>query len=267
MLKLEWAAASVSCGFCVGLPCSGTHLSRRQNLADQPILTLTWWMAYAPEVQKLFVARHDDCLAQYDPVSKQVFVNVQTRKQLIEIDPTRDKVVERIDLPGAEENHGLRIERRDAARFTAAAAHLWHVQATNVGVHCTAMSDAMRRLLTLDGVPDSLLAEYGFTRGAASASTSYPCTDSTAALVPLLDVIVPGRKLNKEAVRDLLAVLRDGAALDPVSVFREPGATQATLLSGLHRWHVSKALGFAAIPCTYLSREDAEVGYRYPSLS
>ena len=121
---------------------------------------------------------------------------------------------------------------------------------------------AMTRLLTLDGVSDSLLAEYGFTRGAASA-LSYPCTDSTATLVPLLDLIVPPRKLNAEAVRDLLAVLRDGAALDPVPVFRDPGATQATLLDGVHRWHVSRALGFSSIPCTYLSREDAEVGYRY----
>ena len=124
----------------------------------------------------------------------------------------------------------------------------------------------MTRLLSLDGVPDSLLAKYGFTRGAASGS-SYPCTDPTATMVPLLDLIVPGRKLNKEAVCDLLALLRDGAALDPVSVFCEPAATQATLLGGLHRWHVSKALGFYAIPCTYLSREDAELGYRYPSRS
>ncbi len=120
----------------------------------------------------------------------------------------------------------------------------------------------MRRL-TLDGVPDSLLAEYGFTRGAASAA-SYPCTDPSATLLPLTELIVPvGRRLNAEAVRDLLAVLRDGAALDPVAVFREPGEAQASLLDGLHRWHVSQALGFPSIPCIFLSREDAEVGFRY----
>ena len=121
----------------------------------------------------------------------------------------------------------------------------------------------MRRPLTLDGVPDSLLAEYGFTRGNAT-EPSYRCNDPTATLVSLLELIVPpGRRLNVEALRDVLAVLRDEAALDPVSVFREPGAVQATLLDGLHRWHVSRALGFPSIPCTLLSREEAEVGFRY----
>jgi hypothetical protein len=121
----------------------------------------------------------------------------------------------------------------------------------------------MTRLLTLDGVPDSLLAEYGFTRGTAGVA-SYPCTDPSATLLPLTELIVPvGRRLNTEAVRDLLAVLRDGAALEPVPVFREPGAAQATLLDGLHRWHVSRALGFPSIPCTLLSREEAKDGFRY----
>jgi hypothetical protein len=128
------------------------------------------------------------------------------------------------------------------------------------------MPDAVRRPLTLDGVPGSLLAEYGFTRGTA-IEVSYRCTDSTAALVPLGDLIVPvGRKLNEATVRRLLGRLREGAALDPVPVFREPSAAQATLLDGLHRWHVSKELGFSAIPCAYLSREDAEICYRYSPL-
>jgi hypothetical protein len=120
----------------------------------------------------------------------------------------------------------------------------------------------MRRPLTLDGVPDSLLAEHGFTRESAT-QTSYRCNDSTAALVPLTELIVPARKLNEGAIRSLLAGLREGVALDPAPVFREPGAAQATLLDGLHRWHVSKALGFCAIPCTYLSREEAEEGFGY----
>jgi hypothetical protein len=121
----------------------------------------------------------------------------------------------------------------------------------------------MRRPLTLDGVPDSLLAEYGFVRGTA-VRPSYPCTDPSAPLLPLTELIVPvGRRLNAEAVRDVLAVLRDGAALDPVPVFREPGATQATLLEGLHRWHVSRALGFPTIPCALLNRAEAEEGFCY----
>jgi len=90
-------------------------------------------MAYAPEVRKLYVSdehggtdtvidvRTNNRVAtiplggdvgntQYDPVSKHIFANVQTRQQLAEIDPATDKVISRIDLPGAESNHGLYID-------------------------------------------------------------------------------------------------------------------------------------------------------------
>jgi YVTN family beta-propeller protein len=90
-------------------------------------------MAYAPPVHKLYVSdEHGDTdtvidvkthsrvatialggevgNTQYDPTSARIFANVQTRNQLIEIDPTTDIVVDRIDLPGAEGNHGLLIE-------------------------------------------------------------------------------------------------------------------------------------------------------------
>ena len=56
---------------------------------------------------------------QYDAVSKHIFVNVQTRRQLIEIDPETDKIVARIDLPGAEGNHGLLIEPKQRRAFIA----------------------------------------------------------------------------------------------------------------------------------------------------
>ena len=46
---------------------------------------------------------------QYDPVSRHIFVNVQTRRQLIEIDPSTDAIVARIDVAGANGNHGLLI--------------------------------------------------------------------------------------------------------------------------------------------------------------
>lgn len=36
---------------------------------------------------------------QYDPGSQHIFVNLQTRGQLIEIDPATDQIVARIDLP------------------------------------------------------------------------------------------------------------------------------------------------------------------------
>jgi hypothetical protein len=48
-------------------------------------------------------------------------------------------------------------------------------------------------------------------------------------------------------------------------VFREPGAKQATLLDGMHRWRVSRFLGLSLIPCFYESRAEAEGRYGYVS--
>lgn len=90
-------------------------------------------MAYASEAHKLYVSdehggtdtvidvRTNTRVAtiplggevgntQYDPVSRHIFANVQTRRQLVEIDPATDKVISRMDLPGAEGNHGLYID-------------------------------------------------------------------------------------------------------------------------------------------------------------
>jgi hypothetical protein len=120
-----------------------------------------------------------------------------------------------------------------------------------------------RRPLTLDGVPDELLAEFGLRRGGATLP-SYRWADAAAVLVPLADITGPlQRKLNEESVRSLLRGIRDGADLPPVVVFREPGAQTAALLDGLHRVRVSIALGFVAIPALMISRDAAELGYRY----
>lgn len=117
--------------------------------------------------------------------------------------------------------------------------------------------------MTLDDVSDELLAEYGLPGGGATAA-SYRCSDQTALLVPLAEVIGPRRMLNVDAVRSLLRGVRDGVELPPIVVFREPGAATAALLDGLHRWRVSLALGFLAIPATQPSRDDAELVYCYP---
>lgn len=99
-------------------------------------------MAYAPEVHKLYVSdEHGDTdtvidvrtnsriatirlggdvgNTQYDPGTKHIFVNVQTRRQLIEIDPATDRIIARIDLSGAESNHGLLIEPKLRKAFIA----------------------------------------------------------------------------------------------------------------------------------------------------
>lgn len=97
-------------------------------------------MAYAPDVHKLYVSdevgttetvidtntnRRVATLhlwsvagnSQYDPVSKHVFVNAQTRDQLVEIDPRTDTIVGRYDLPGADGPHGLLIDAGDRLAF------------------------------------------------------------------------------------------------------------------------------------------------------
>ncbi|CAM2172606.1 exported hypothetical protein [Paraburkholderia sacchari] len=89
-------------------------------------------MAYAPYTRKLYVSdetggtetvidtqsnRRLNTIplgstvgnTQYDAASRHVFVNAQSRRQLVEIDPSNDAIVARIDLPGAKGNHGLYI--------------------------------------------------------------------------------------------------------------------------------------------------------------
>ena len=99
-------------------------------------------MAYAPEVHKLYVSdeaggtetvidvRSNKRVAtirlggevgntQYDSVSKRIFVNVQGTRELIEIDPSTDTVVQRTTLVGADGNHGLLIEPARRLAFIA----------------------------------------------------------------------------------------------------------------------------------------------------
>ena len=99
-------------------------------------------MAYAPEARKLYVSdEHGNTEtvidvernvrvatiplggevgnSQYDPASKHVFANVQTRGDLVEIDPVTDKIVGRTALPGAKGNHGLLIEPAGRLAFIA----------------------------------------------------------------------------------------------------------------------------------------------------
>jgi YVTN family beta-propeller protein len=90
-------------------------------------------LAYAPDVHKLYISDEEGKTetvidvqtnkrvatiplgggvgsTQYDPVSKHILVNVQTTAELVEIDPAKDAVIQRIRLHGAAGNHGLLIE-------------------------------------------------------------------------------------------------------------------------------------------------------------
>ncbi len=99
-------------------------------------------MAYAPDARKLYVSDETggtetviDTVSnrrmktieiggtigntQYDAASRHIFVNAQSRRQLIEIDPSNDTIVARIDLPGAKGNHGLQIVPQARLAFVA----------------------------------------------------------------------------------------------------------------------------------------------------
>lgn len=100
-------------------------------------------MAYAPDVHKLFIydehggtetvidTRTNRRIAtirmgghvgnsQYDPVRDQIFADVQTRDQIVAIDPHTDRIVQRYTLPDiCHHDHGLLIDARARLAFVA----------------------------------------------------------------------------------------------------------------------------------------------------
>lgn len=90
-------------------------------------------LAYSPETQKLYVSDESGGVetvidtgtnekmraiplggeagnTQYDPTSHLIYVCVQTRNQLVAIDPASDKIVARYDLKGGKHPHGFYID-------------------------------------------------------------------------------------------------------------------------------------------------------------
>jgi DNA-binding beta-propeller fold protein YncE len=99
-------------------------------------------LAYAPDAGKIYVSDEQDgnetvidaqsnqrlgTIAlggeagntQYDPISHRILVAVQTRNQVVTIDPTADQVVERHDTPGCDHPHGLLIDADQQRAFVA----------------------------------------------------------------------------------------------------------------------------------------------------
>jgi DNA-binding beta-propeller fold protein YncE len=56
---------------------------------------------------------------QYDPNSHRIFSAVQTRNQLVAVDPKDDTIVNRIDLPGCEHPHSLYLDTSANLAFIA----------------------------------------------------------------------------------------------------------------------------------------------------
>jgi DNA-binding beta-propeller fold protein YncE len=97
-------------------------------------------IAYAPETDKVFVsdeAGESDVVidaktgmkrstialggeagnTQYDSVSHCILVAVQTKQQMVAIDPVTEKIVQRYDLVGADEPHGFTIDQESRLLF------------------------------------------------------------------------------------------------------------------------------------------------------
>jgi DNA-binding beta-propeller fold protein YncE len=112
-------------------PCRNDR--RASNLLDIP---------YAPDVHKLYVSDENggtdtviDIRAnrpvatiriggvigntQYDAETRHIFVNAQTKSELVEIDPATDTVVRRLPVPGAKGTHGLLIDSASHRAFIA----------------------------------------------------------------------------------------------------------------------------------------------------
>jgi DNA-binding beta-propeller fold protein YncE len=56
---------------------------------------------------------------QYDAFTHHMFINAQSSRELVEVDPTTEKIVRRIQLPGADKNHGLLIDSASRRAFIA----------------------------------------------------------------------------------------------------------------------------------------------------
>lgn len=55
--------------------------------------------------------------SQYDSVSRCILVAVQTRNQLVAIDPVSEKIVRRYDLPGSDHPHGFALDEPGRLAF------------------------------------------------------------------------------------------------------------------------------------------------------
>jgi len=116
-------------------------------------------------------------------------------------------------------------------------------------------------------VPDALLREAGLGAGSGIVIR---CDMPGCVHVPLTalrgPVIAPGKSgLKLARLRRILSAIADDAPMaTAVPIFREEGAAQAVILDGAHRYAVALKLGCATLPCIYVSREDAVLGFRYP---
>jgi DNA-binding beta-propeller fold protein YncE len=99
-------------------------------------------LAYAPGVHKLYISDEGSNAepvidiqtnkalpsislggeagnTQYDPVSQHIFVDVQSRNELVEINPPSDGVISHYPLPNCQNDHGLQLDPAQRLAFIA----------------------------------------------------------------------------------------------------------------------------------------------------
>jgi hypothetical protein len=102
--------------------------------------------------------------------------------------------------------------------------------------------------LSLDDVPDELLAECGLRRAGATTA-HYPCGDTRAELILIEQVIGPVRKLNRDRLALILRAFSKGCDIEGVTAYGDEQGGVVDLLNGMHRWRCSLAYGFSHLPC------------------
>jgi DNA-binding beta-propeller fold protein YncE len=137
-------------------------------------------LAYAPDADKVFVSDESGSAdvvidaktgakrstielggeagnTHYDSVSHCILVAVQTRNQMVAIDPVTEKIVQRYDLPGSDHPHGFTIDEADRLAFISCEGN-----ATLIVVDLRTMKPVQRFRVADD--PDVLAWDAGWRR-------------------------------------------------------------------------------------------------------
>jgi hypothetical protein len=123
---------------------------------------------------------------RYDSVSRCILVAVQTRNQLVAIDPVSERIVERYLLPGSDGPHGFTLDEPDRLAFVTSEGNA-HLQVVDLRT--------MKIIQTLEGPddPDVLAWDPSWRRlyvGAESGAVSAYWLDGKA-LRPLGELRAP----------------------------------------------------------------------------
>lgn len=112
-----------------------------------------------PWLIRRFVDNDEVGNTQYDPASNRIFAAVQTRNQLVTVNPKTQQVVSRYDLPGCDHPHGLFINSAHCMAYVACEdnAKLVALSLTNMQVTSTHFthSEAVPMYWHLTGIGDT----------------------------------------------------------------------------------------------------------------